>query len=398
MPQYSDVIDYSGDTDVFNVDLVAGRTYYFELEGSPTGGGTLPDGIVSLYRAGALLASNDDGGVGLNARLVFTAAQTGIYQVEADGFGSNIGTYTLRAFEDDQRNTAEGTGTTGHIDTGGNLAGMLNYTGDADMFDTTLINGLTYTFEQRGLATGNGSLSDPYLYLQNAAGTVLAQDDDGGTGYNALITYQATYTGTHLLQARSFADSGTDGYRVYVSEGVATAGNDTVTGTAGVDSINGAAGNDTVLGGTGNDWLKGAAGNDVLRGQGDNDVLTGGLGGDFLIGGAGNDRFNFDNFAESTLSQRDVIQAGDGATAFQGAGNASGDRIDLGDIDANTLSGGNQAFLFGGSGRGHLSLTESGGNTIIHGNIDNDAAFEFELVIADGSVRASAYTAADFYL
>ena len=40
----------------------------------------------------------------------------------------------------------------------------------------------------------------------------------------------------------------------------------------------------------------------------------------------------------------------------------------------------------------------SGGNTIVRGNTDADAAFELEVVIEDGGVLASAYSAADFYL
>jgi hypothetical protein len=34
----------------------------------------------------------------------------------------------------------------------------------------------------------------------------------------------------------------------------------------------------------------------------------------------------------------------------------------------------------------------------VRGNTDNDAAFEFELLIEDGAVLASAYAAADFVL
>ena len=70
-------------------NLVAGRIYYVELEGSPTGAGTLPDGVLNLYstywvtrsgepwmEVGERLASDDDGGVGYNARIVFTPPAT----------------------------------------------------------------------------------------------------------------------------------------------------------------------------------------------------------------------------------------------------------------------------------------------------------------------------------
>ena len=84
--------------------------------------------------------------------------------------------------------------------------------------------------------------------------------------------------------------------------------------------------------------------------------------------------------------------------AFEGAGAAAGDRIDLSAIDANTARAGDQAFSLGGTGVARLSFVESGTDTIVRGNTDGDAAFEFQLVIEDGAVRATAYTSADFLL
>jgi Ca2+-binding RTX toxin-like protein len=119
---------------------------------------------------------------------------------------------------------------------------------------------------------------------------------------------------------------------------------------------------------------------------------VGGAGTDVLIGGVGADRFDFNLVSESTSSARDTING------FDGAGSTVGDRIDLLDIDANTGVAGNQAFIFGGAGAGHISLVNSGTTTIVNANVDADATFEFVLAIADGGVLASAYTAADFIL
>jgi Ca2+-binding RTX toxin-like protein len=138
--------------------------------------------------------------------------------------------------------------------------------------------------------------------------------------------------------------------------------------------------------------LSGLAGNDTLSGGNGYDVLVGGEGADVLIGGAGADRFDFNAVSESTSLARDTING------FDGAGRAVGDRIDLSDIDANTGVSGNQAFIFGGTGAGHISLVNSGTTTILNANVDADTTFEFVLAIADGGVLASAYTAADFIL
>ena len=41
---------------------------------------------------------------------------------------------------------------------------------------------------------------------------------------------------------------------------------------------------------------------------------------------------------------------------------------------------------------------EEGGNTVLFGNTDSDAAYELRIVLVDGQVAAVAYTADDFAL
>ncbi|PZQ47116.1 MAG: hypothetical protein DI556_18005 [Rhodovulum sulfidophilum] len=167
-------------------------------------------------------------------------------------------------------------------------------------------------------------------------------------------------------------------------------GADVLTGNSAANVLYGLGGADQILGGSGKDTLRGGAGNDTL---------TGGAGADVLVGGAGSDVFRVTSAAHSSPSAPDTLRAGDGGAAFDGAGAASGDRIDLSGIDANTAVAGDQAFIFGGgTGRGYLWLTVDGADTIVKGNIDGDSAPEFQLVIEDGATLASAYTASDFIL
>jgi serralysin len=196
------------------------------------------------------------------------------------------------------------------------------------------------------------------------------------------------------------------------------AGNDTLTGSAGADTLQGGLGNDSVLGGSGDDSLKGGNNDDLLHGdagddrlfghigadtlQGDagNDLLQGNANRDVLVGGLGSDSFDFDFVSESAVGNAvcDVIQAGGGATAFQGAGADGGDRIDISGIDADATVAGNQAFAFGGTGKGHVWCVNSGSTTAVFANVDNDAAAEFQVNILDAGVLASAYKAVDFIL
>ena len=169
-------------------------------------------------------------------------------------------------------------------------------------------------------------------------------------------------------------------------------------GGSGADRLTGNTAANLLAGRDGADQLFGGAGADTLRGGGGNDTLTGGAGADALMGGSGRDLFRFAFAADSSPSAPDRLVAGDGGLAFDGAGAAAGDRIDLSAIDANTGVSGDQSFILGGTGRGHLWLSSSGTDTILRGNIDGDAAAEFHLVIADGATLASAYTADDFIL
>ena len=250
--------------------------------------------------------------------------------------------------------------------------------------------------------TGNdsmaGSYGDDTYYVDSAADTVY---EVSGEGYDTVYSTAASTTlsaDVEVLILYNVTDQNGAG------NGLANfiQGNDknnVLDGKGGEDELRGSYGNDKVLGGDGNDSLFGGPGTDTLRGQSGNDFLQGAKEKDILIGGSGNDVFDFGATAWSPPSAADVIRAGDGASAFQGVGKVGGDVIDLSDIDANSGSGANEAFVFGGSGLRHLSLIDSGSNTIVRGNVNTNGAFEFQLVIEDGAgVDASDYGAGDFIL
>ena len=175
-------------------------------------------------------------------------------------------------------------------------------------------------------------------------------------------------------------------------------------GGGGNDYVSGGGGNDLSLGGRGNDDTQGNDGDDIVRGQDGNDGVWGGAGRDTLVGGRGGDTFFFNYADESVGGARDVIAAGDGSTAFEGAGAAAGDLLWL--PNAPSADSPPQdyffydfgAFVFGGTGKGHVSCIDNGRDTLVRANTDDDAGFEFQCLIRDGAVRASAYTADDFFL
>lgn len=165
-----------------------------------------------------------------------------------------------------------------------------------------------------------------------------------------------------------------------------------------IENAIGGAGADVLTGNAAANTLTGNAGTDRLSGGLGQDRLVGGAGADTLVGGKHADVFVFNKATESRPGAVDRVIAGGGAPAFQGPGDAAGDLIDLRGIDADATLSGNQAFTFGGTGRGHLWLRDVGNVTHVYGNTDGDAAAEFEFAIFDGRTRAGDYSAHDFLL
>ena len=87
----------NGDYDYFRVDLEAGKTYQFDLEGADSGRGTLVDPFLSLYDGSAtFLLADDDSGTNLNSQMVYKAASAGAHYLRATTGAANLtGTYTL---------------------------------------------------------------------------------------------------------------------------------------------------------------------------------------------------------------------------------------------------------------------------------------------------------------
>jgi Ca2+-binding RTX toxin-like protein len=113
---------------------------------------------------------------------------------------------------------AGNTGTTGQVASGGSATGNLGATADRDWFRVQLNAGTTYTIDLLGAETGSGTLIDPYLRVYNSAGnTVLAEDDDAGTGRNSQLAFTPGATGTYYIAAGAYDDAGTGTYRVTVS-------------------------------------------------------------------------------------------------------------------------------------------------------------------------------------
>jgi Ca2+-binding RTX toxin-like protein len=186
--------------------------------------------------------------------------------------------------------------------------------------------------------------------------------DTGGAGIDTLINIE-------VLTGSNFSDS------LYVNAATANGG-------GGDDEL--FVGTGRLNGGNGNDYLE-AEEDGALYGEAGNDVLVAGtLFESYLNGGAGADKLydtpNFNTFDYNAVSDSPAGAGRD--TIFNFFTDVLGHgQIDLRDIDANVLVGGNQAFTWiGGSAftaAGQLRYNMTTG--ILQGSTDADAAAEFEI-------------------
>jgi hypothetical protein len=218
-------IEIGGDVDVFAVSLIAGRTYTFDLKGSPSGGGTLTDTYLTLLNAsGGYLSSSFGFGGSNDAKIIFTATTTGTYYLSAAADSNALtGTYTVAAsagYIDDYRDSyADTIETLGNVTPGGSTIGKIEIGGDVDVFEVSLVEGRTYTFDLKGSPSGGGTLTDTYLTLLNASGGYLSSSFGFGGSNDAKITFTALTSGTYYLSAAADSNSLTGTYTLVASSG-----------------------------------------------------------------------------------------------------------------------------------------------------------------------------------
>ena len=201
-------IESPNDRDWFAADLVAGKTYRIDLEGSRTGAGTLYDPYLrGVYDAnGDRISGTTDNndGYSYNSRVYFTATENATHYVAAGANGNRTGTYTLSVTEDADDDYAAGTGTSGAVTVGGSSTGEIESPNDRDWFAVELVAGRDYRIDLEGSRTGAGTLFDPYLRgIHDANGDRISgtTDNNDGYSYNSRVYFTATENATHYVAA-----------------------------------------------------------------------------------------------------------------------------------------------------------------------------------------------------
>jgi Ca2+-binding RTX toxin-like protein len=230
---------------------------------------------------------------------------------------------------------------------------------------------------------GNESISVTYngVSITNIAGVAVAAVESVTAALGAGVD-TLTYTGNTAVSINLAAGTASGFTSISNIENVTTGGGiDILIGNSVANALNGGGAGDVINGDGGDDTLNGGAGNDALLGGADNDLLVGGLNTDTLTGGIGNDifRFNASNESLSGPGVRDII------TDFL----VGTDVIDLNAIDANTVAGGNQAFVLTGAG-GTGAFTAAGQLRFIQ--IDTDGVGGVDSTRVLGNTNANTGT------
>ena len=272
-------IETAGDKDWFEVELEAGRTYRFDLQGAPGGHGTLSDTFLRRILDaegnkstgdGQHRTYNDDFQGSRDSRVTFTATEAGTYYVEASGDRDETGTYRLTVTDVTPEpevvpdvtpvpevvkdaapvpvvvkdaapvpevvkdaapvpvvvtDIAADTTTTAAVAVGGSATGEIETAGDKDWFEVELEAGRTYRFDLQGAPGGHGTLSDTFLRrILDAEGNKSTGDgqhrtynDDFQGSRDSRVTFTATEAGTYYVEASGDRDE-TGTYRLTVTD------------------------------------------------------------------------------------------------------------------------------------------------------------------------------------
>lgn len=205
--QVSGEIASPGGEQRYRLELSGGQTYCFDLMGESSGQGSLADPYLYLYDAsGARVLWDDDGGRGLDSRLVFTAWSGGTYYLAAAGFASDqTGSFQLGAFAVPAPSYEQAASQT-PLTAFGARQGSIDSPGQSDWVALALEAANTYLISLQP-AAGEGGLPDPELRLLDANGLQVASARGQGTTGAASLAFTPQGDGVYYVDAGAFGQN-----------------------------------------------------------------------------------------------------------------------------------------------------------------------------------------------
>ena len=225
----------SGDYDYFSLSANAGQTISINTLADSLGTGL--DTFVGLYDSlGTLVASNDDNGSSLDSSLSYDVQGAGEYYAVVQGYGNGF------ASDPFTPGTGGGVGSTGEYDVAFSISGGVNIgpfepndsitqaydtglsgsgsttlsafigdgefgttSGDYDYFSLSANAGQTISINT--LADSLGTGLDTFVGLYDSLGTLIASDDDSGSGLDSSLSYDVQAAGEYYAVVRGYGSA-----------------------------------------------------------------------------------------------------------------------------------------------------------------------------------------------
>jgi hypothetical protein len=200
----------------YKVQLKAGVTYTIDLISSDF------DTYLRLENdAGVQVAVDDDGGDGLNARIVYTPTRSGTYRILATSYKRATGRFTLTVSAPGFSPPA-GTGVA--VDLKDGSAVIDDRLAATDALDTSRTNSYRKVFLVK-LRAGKectvflkSRAIDAYLRIEDGSGRELARDDDSGGGHDARIVFVPRSNSVFRIIATSFDERATGPFNLSIEQ------------------------------------------------------------------------------------------------------------------------------------------------------------------------------------
>src|SRR5262245_18893710 len=190
----------------YSVKLEANKRYVMTLD---TDDDDLDPFLVVQDAGGKTVAFDDDSGGKLNSKLTYSPKKDGTFKVYAAAL-KGTGAFTLKITE------ASGAGDPKKVFTVGKaglkIEGALDNNDRKIDYQIKMKAGKTYRIDLKSKDF------DAYLFLYDANGKKLAEDDDGGDGFNSRIIHKAAEDGTYRITATSLGMQGRGSFALEVIE------------------------------------------------------------------------------------------------------------------------------------------------------------------------------------
>lgn len=218
------IVNYDGDNDMFKLTAEADGPLNFLLTGRNSRADFAPELTVFNAQGEQFDLDVSAAGDGLQMTILASAGETYFVRVSG-GQGSRYRISAKQPTDDIGDTIATSTSIRMSRRGSGKAKGEINWaanagiglTGDVDMFD--LVSGVTGSMTV-GMSPSRGSSIDSYMYIYDSTGQLIAQDDNGGINYNALVTFDVVAGETYYIQAASANDASMGRYSLLVKSEV----------------------------------------------------------------------------------------------------------------------------------------------------------------------------------